>query len=55
MAETLREHGASQQFAAGHLTKRLVALIALAGAVGLAYFLVAEVASLGLVLRLGAS
>jgi integral membrane sensor domain MASE1 len=53
MAETLRGHGASQQFAAGDLTKRLAPLIALAGAVGLAYFLVAEVASLGLVLQPG--
>jgi hypothetical protein len=50
MAKTLRAHGASQQFAAGHPTRRLAALIALAGAVGLAYFMVAEVAALGLVL-----
>ena len=52
MAETLA-HGARQQFAAGHLTRRWAALIALAGAVGLAYFLVAEVAALGLVLQPG--
>ena len=53
MAETLRARGAGQQFAAGHLTRRLAALIALAGAVGLAYFLVAEVAAMGLVLQPG--
>jgi signal transduction histidine kinase len=53
MAETLRAHGAHRQFAAGHLTRRWAALIALAGAVGLAYFLVAEVAALGLVLQPG--
>jgi signal transduction histidine kinase len=51
MAETLRAQGARQQFAAGHLTRRWAALIVLAGAVGLAYFLVAEVAALGLVLQ----
>ena len=50
MAETLRAQGARQQFA-GHPTRRWAALIALAGAVGLAYFLVAEVAALGLVLQ----
>jgi hypothetical protein len=54
MAETLRAQGARQQFAAGHLTRRWAALIALAGAVGLAYFLVAEVAALGLVCNLRA-
>jgi hypothetical protein len=43
--------GARQQFASGHLTRRWAALIALAGVVGLAYFLVAEVAALGLVLQ----
>jgi len=51
MAETLQ--GARQQFAAGHFTSRWAAFIALAGAVGLAYFAVAEVASLGLVLQPG--
>jgi signal transduction histidine kinase len=53
MAETLRAHGARRQFAAGHFTRRRAALIALAGVVGLAYFLVAEVAALGLVLQPG--
>jgi signal transduction histidine kinase len=53
MAETAREHWARQQFVAGHPTRRWADLIAIAGAVGLAYFLVAKVASLGLVLQPG--
>ena len=53
MAETLREDGARQQFAAGHLARRWAGLIALAGVVGLAYFVVAEVAAFGLVLQPG--
>lgn len=51
MVATLRAQGARQLFAAGHLSRRWAALIALAGAVGLAYFVVAEVAALGLVLQ----
>jgi integral membrane sensor domain MASE1 len=51
MAETLRAQAARQQSAAGHLTGRWASGIALAAAVGLAYFLVAEVAALGLVLQ----
>jgi len=51
MAETLRAHGARQQSIAGYLTRRWAARIALAGAVGLAYFLVAEISALGLVLQ----
>jgi hypothetical protein len=51
MAAPLPVQGARQHFAAGHLARRWTALIALAGAVGLAYFVVAEVASWGLVLQ----
>ena len=53
MAETPPAQGARQQLAADHLTKRWAGRIALAGAVGLAYFVVAEIAALGLVLQPG--
>jgi hypothetical protein len=51
MAEAQPAQGGRQQFAAGDLARRWAAFIALGGAVGLAYFLVAKVAVLGLVLQ----
>ena len=50
MVEARRVHGTREPFAAGHLKGHWAALIAFAG-VGLAYFLVAKVAVLGLVLQ----
>ena len=53
MAEILRAQGARRQFGASRLARRGTARVALAGAIGLAYFLVAQVAALGLVLQPG--
>ena len=50
MAETRPARGARQQFAAGHPVSPW-ALVAIAAAVGVAYFVVAKAASLGLVLQ----
>jgi hypothetical protein len=51
MPEAQRDHGQRPRPVAGHLTTRWAGRVALAATVGLAYFLVAQVTVLGLVLE----